>query len=412
MKYRFPKGFFWGASTSAHQVEGGLINDWSEWEKKMADNLAKQPEWWKRNGWDENIFPEMRSPNNYISGLACDHYHRYKEDFEWAKDLGHNATRFSIDWSRIEPKEGCFDEKELEHYLNKVRFLRDIGIEPFVTLWHWPLPLWLSNIGGWENKMTIDYFARFCRKVVEKLDDHVKFWIVLNEPEVFMGQSYFLGNWPPQKKSMHSSWVVLHNLLEGHKKVYMVIKNINPNAQVGIAKHNIYHEAYRNSWWNRLVKYFYDWRDNEYILNYINNYQDFIGFNHYLHDRIDGWTGKNENKHISDFGWELYPESLYFAVSELKKYKKPIYITEHGLADMDDKNRRWFLEESLKGLHRAIGEGVDVRGYLHWSLMDNFEWDKGFWPRFGLIEVNRITLARKPRKSALWYKEVCENNGF
>lgn len=412
MKYQFPKSFFWGASTSAHQVEGGLNNDWSEWEKKVAENLANQPEWWKRNGWDESKFPEMRNPKNYVSGVACDHYYRYKEDFRLAKDLGHNATRFSIDWSRIEPREGCFNEEVLEHYLDEVKFLREIGLEPFVTLWHWPLPLWLSKIGGWENRKTIDYFARFCRKVVEKLNYYVKFWIVLNEPEIYTGQSYFLGFWPPQKKSLYSAWMVLHNLLDAHKKVYNMIKQINTNACVGIAKHNVYHEAYQNRLWNRLIKYFYDWRDNDYILNYIRDYQDFIGLNHYLHDRIDGWTGKNEDKYVSDFGWELYPKSLYYAVNELKKYQKPIYITEHGLADAEDKYRQWFLELSLKGLKKAIDEGVDVRGYLHWSLMDNFEWDKGYWLRFGLIEIDRKTLARKPRKSAYWYRDVCKNNGF
>lgn len=412
MKYVFPKNFYWGASTSAHQVEGGLTNDWSEWEKGIADKLASQPEVWQRSGWRVEQFPEMKNPANYISGKACDHYNKYREDFKLAKELGHNATRFSVDWSRIEPEEGKFDEKELEHYLEEVKYLRSLGIESFVTLWHWPLPLWLRDKGGWENKETIKYFEKFSEKVVTKLKGEVKYWITLNEPEVYMGQSYFLGDWPPQKKSVISAWVVIHNLIEAHRKVYGVIKKIDSKLQVGIAKNNIYHEAYQGKWWNKVLKTVYDWRDNKYILDKISDCQDFIGLNHYLHDRIDGWTGKNEDKCVSDFGWEIYPESIYHALIELKKYNKPVFITEHGCADAKDEYRPWFLVESLKSLNRAIEDGVDVRGYLYWSLMDNFEWDKGFWLRFGLIEINYENLERKPRKSAYLYQKIIEKNGI
>jgi beta-glucosidase/6-phospho-beta-glucosidase/beta-galactosidase len=144
----------------------------------------------------------------------------------------------------------------------------------------------------------------------------------------------------------------------------------------------------------------------------IKNEQDFIGLNHYNHHRIDGGFNKNENKIQTDFGWEFYPESLYYAVSELKKYNKPIYITEHGIADSKDELRPLFLEKSISALHRAITDGADVRGYLHWSLMDNFEWDKGFWPRFGLIEVDFTTQTRTPRPSALLYAKICKSNSL
>ena len=156
----FPKDFLWGAATSAHQVEGGNRNDWSEWEKKNAEKLAKDAP--KRFAdWQVKKFPEMLTSENYISGAACDHYNRYEKDFDIAKELGHNAHRFSIEWSRIEPEEGKFDEKEVEHYRKVIQAIRDRGMEPFVTLWHWTNPLWISEIGGWENKKTIDISMLF-----------------------------------------------------------------------------------------------------------------------------------------------------------------------------------------------------------------------------------------------------------
>ncbi len=377
---KFPKGFYWGAATSAYQVEGGINNcDWAK------------------------VFP---------AGLACDHYNRYEEDFDIAKSLGHNAHRFSIEWSRIEPEERKFNEKEIEHYRNVIKALRARGIEPFVTLWHWTLPYWVAEKGGWEKRKTIKYFLRYAEKIVKELGDDVKFWITLNEPEIFSGNSYLKGIWPPQKKNLISYLFVMRNLIKAHQKSYKIIKKINPAAQAGIAKNNIYFEAYKNRIANRFLKKFIDWWWNFYFLNKIKNQQDFIGLNHYFHNRINYGFNKNENKMVSDMGWELYPEAIYYVLKDLKKYNKPIYITENGLADAADKNREWFIKESLKNIHQATQEGVDVRGYLYWSLLDNFEWDKGFWPRFGLVEINYQTMERKIRSSAYEYAKICKNNGF
>ena len=409
MTLKFPKGFYWGSATSAHQVEGNNVNDWSEWEKKNAERLAKEAkEKWQP--WQQEKFPEMFNPENYISGRACDHYHLYEQDFDIAKKLGHNAHRFSIEWSRIEPEQGKFNEKEIEHYRKVIITLKGLEIEPFVTIWHWPIPIWLRDKGGWENKKITDYFERYAEKISNALGENVKFWITLNEPEIYASNSYFAGVWPPQKKNLFAYLRVLNNLIKAHRKAYGVIKKANSNSKIGIAKNNIYFEAYQNKLVNRVLKKFIDWWWNFYFLNRIRNHQDFIGLNHYFHNRINYGFNKNENKKISDIGWELYPEAIYYILKDLKRFNKPIYITENGLADGGDKKRSWFILESLKNIGKAINEGVNVRGYLHWSLMDNFEWDKGFWPRFGLVEVNYKTLERKIRPSALQYAKICKTN--
>lgn len=398
---KFPEKFYWGAATSSHQVEGNNHNDWSEWEKS-----EKRITFLRSKG-----LIEKYGLDNFISGRAADHYNRFREDFEIAKELGHNATRFSIEWSRIEPEEGKFDEKEIEHYKNVINVLKELEIEPFITLWHWTIPIWLRNKGGWQSNKISDYFVRYSKKLVEAFGKDVQFYITLNEPEIYASNSYFLGIWPPQKKNILTYLRVFHNLIKAHRKAYKAIKKVNPEAKIGIAKNNIYFEAYQNKLVNWILKKLADWWWNFYFLNRIKNYQDFIGLNHYFYNRINYGFNKNENKKVSDMGWELYPEAIYYVLKDLKRFDKPIYITENGLADAKDEKRAWFIFESLRNISQAIDNGVDVRGYLHWSLMDNFEWDKGFWPRFGLLEINYKTLERKIRPSAKFYRDICLANG-
>lgn len=407
---KFPDGFLWGAATSAHQVEGDNRNDWSEWEKENTGRLAQEAKT-KYAPWQQEKFPEMFDPANYISGKAADHYNRYEKDFDIAKSLGHNAHRFSIEWSRVEPEEGKWDEKEIEHYRNVVRTLCTRGMEPFVTLWHWPLPLWLSAKGGWESKAIVGHFERYAKKMAEEIPE-VKFWITLNEPEVYASHSYLKGSWTPQKRNYFAYRKVIRNLVRGHKKAYTGIKSIRPDSKIGIAKHNIYFEAYRDRLVNKLLKKIADMWWNDWFLKKIKGHQDVIGVNNYHHNRINYGFYKNENEKMSDMAWKLYPKSLAFVVRELAKYKLPIYVAEHGLADADDSRREWFLTESLKHLQGAILDGVPVKGYTHWSLLDNFEWDKGFWPRFGLVEVDYKTMERRIRGSAIVYARICKNNGI
>lgn len=384
-KIEFPKNFLWGTATSGHQVEGNNFNDWSEWEKS------------------EKRIKDLKNPEEYISGRACDHYNLFEQDFDLAKQLNQNAHRFSIEWSRIEPEQGNFNQEEIEHYRRVILSLKQKNIEPFVTLWHWPIPIWLRDKGGWENKEIIEYFVRYAEKVVASFKNDVKFWITINEPMVYSSSSYFKGAWPPNKKNVFKCRKVLVNLFKAHRKAYQMIHQISPQAKVGISKNNVFFEGNILAWLAN-----YSW--NKYFLNKIKNYQDFIGLNYYFHKVFK--FNQNKNKEVSDMNWEIYPQGIYHLLKDLKKYDKPIYITENGLADARDEKREKFIKDHLFFIHKAIKEGIDVKGYFYWSLLDNFEWDKGFWPRFGLIEIDYSNLERKIRPSAYKYAEICRNNGF
>ena len=412
-KLEFPAGFLWGAATSAHQVEGGTSNDWTEWEKNNAERLAKEVTG-KWQTWQQEKFPEMFDPQNYISHQACDHYHRYAEDFDLAKTLGHNAHRFSIEWSRIEPEEGKFDEREVEHYQKVLEALKARGMEPFVTLWHWTMPVWLSSVGGVENDKFADYFVRYTKYVTRKLEAEVKFWITLNEPTSVISHSYVFGNWPPQRRNIFVAQKVYQRLATAHNKAYVEIKKINQVFQVGFANILQFVEPLNdNSPWDKLTTKVFDYFANNKFLKLVDGHNDFLTAQYYFHTRLKfPWLRKNENKIVSDLGWEIYPEGIYHVLKNLQKYNLPIYVTENGLADAFDDKRAEFIKKHLFWIHRAMETGVDVRGYFYWSLLDNFEWDKGFWPRFGLVEIDYKTLERKIRPSAWQYAKICQRNAL
>lgn len=414
MLLNFPKNFYWGSSTSAHQIEGGNCNDWTEWEKKNADRLAEEA----KNKWQGRQvkqLPEILESKNYISGLACDHYNRHEEDFDLAQSLGHNAHRFSIEWSRIEPEEGKFDKKEIEHYRRVLKSLKKRGLEPFVTLWHWTLPIWLAEKGGITSKDLPVYFVRFVKRMTKEFNRDVKFWITINEPIVIIANAYLLGNWPPQKKNIFSFFKAFKNLAVAHVKAYEAIHASDNNCQVGIVSNVRFIEP---KYWfcvlDQLAVKIYKYFSNDRIFKMIEGKFDFIGVNYYFHDRIRFYSGRVFSLKASrnDLGWEIYPEGIYRVLMELKKYGKPMYVTENGLADQQDKKRKKFIRDHLFWVHKAIAEGADVKGYFHWSLLDNFEWDKGFWPRFGLVEVDCTTQKRTIRKSALEYAKICRANSL
>lgn len=410
---KFPEGFLWGAATASHQVEGGQHNDWSEWEKANALRLARESE--QNFQWNPNwkkFKTEATNPKNYISGDACDQYHRYEGDFDILNELHLNTYRFSIEWSRIEPDEGLFDKKEIDHYCNEIAALRKRGIEPFVTLWHWPLPLWLAEKGGILSNDFPKYFERYAKTLVLAFGTDVQFWITENEPDVQTSHAYLKGVWPPQEKSIWKYLRALHRLIAAHKLAYRAIKEQFPSAQIGIAKHQVYFELARPTVLNRFLKAIANFGWNFYFLNRIKHYQDFIGLNHYHRNVIDNGFRKNPNKIQTDFGWEYWPDSMYGVLIELKKYGKPIYITESGLADASDILRQKFIPSTLAAVHRAISDGADVRGYFYWSLLDNFEWDKGYWLRFGIVAVDRATQKRTIRPSGFIYGNIAEHNSL
>jgi len=402
MEYKFPQGFLWGSATSAHQVEGNNFNDWTEWEKVNAKRLVQEAKN-KWQPWQQKKFPEMFNPENYISGLACDHYHLYEQDFEIARSLGQNAHRFSVEWSRIEPQEGKFNEAEIEHYRKVIAALKQRGLEPFLTINHWTLPVWFAARGGWENKESVKIFAKFVDRIANDFKEEIIYWITLNEPWIYISHSYLRGIWPPQKKNLFSSLKVFKNQIYAHKSAYNIIKSYNPEAKIGLAENNIYFEGW--------LKWFVRRWINQGFLDEIKRQTDFIGLNYYFHNKIRGFKfSHNDNEKISDMGWEVYPEGIYYVLKKLKNYNKPIYITENGIADSEDLKRAKFIKDHLFWTHKAISEGALVRGYFYWSLLDNLELDKGFWPRFGLVEADYKTFTRKIRPSAYEYAKICREN--
>jgi beta-glucosidase len=260
-KIVLPAHFLLGAATSAHQVEGDNINsDWWYWEKK-----GKVPE----------------------SGIATDHYHRYEEDFKIAKDIGLNAFRISIEWARIEPAEGQFETKEVEHYLKVLKKMKELGLTRMVTLWHFTLPMWVAEKGGFESREVVEAFARYAWFVAKNLGEEIDLWCTLNEPELYAGIAYGKGTWPPFKKNILLSFNVIRNLISAHKKAYRAIKEVLPQAQIGIAKNSVYYEPFRKyNIFDRVVVWVSNKFGNHYFLSRVRNEMDYIGINYYFYNSM------------------------------------------------------------------------------------------------------------------------------
>ncbi len=403
----FPRDFCWGASIASHQVEGGTVNQWSVWELANASELAKTAK--QRLEYLENweqIQDQAEDPHNYVSGKGVDHYRRYQEDFDTVKSLHLNSFRFGIEWSRLEPEEGKWDEKEIEHYRDYIKELNQRGIEPFLNLWHWTVPVWFADKGGFKKRSNLKYWKRFVRRVAQEYGDMLHYVITLNEPNVYATFSYLIGEWPPQEKSFSAFLSVYLNLIKAHKQAFRILKNSQPSLQVGVAQqmaniqarrpHNLFDEV--GTWW---MRFFWNWWFN----NRIRRQQDFVGFNYYFSDYYQYFTRRNPGKPLNDMGWYMEPEGLHHLLVRVSAhYKKPIFITENGLADGRDQYRQWWIEETIIAMERALSDGVDLRGYFHWSLLDNFEWKYGWWPKFGLVEVDRKHgMKRTVRPSARWF---------
>lgn len=401
---QFPQNFFWGAATSAYQTEGNNKNsDWWEWER-MA-------------GLKE------------VSGPACRSYELYREDFDLAKELKLNAYRLSIEWARIQPREDEFSSVEIEHYIDVIKCLRERGIEPIVTLHHFTNPLWFARLGGWQSDKAADFFSRYVERIVEPLCGKVHFWVTINEPLVYVYHSYLLGVWPPQKKSFLIANKVIDNLLLSHVNSYRLIhriyeRNNIPSPLISIAKGVQLFSPCRPTLRNRIGVYL---RDREFNFKFIERLikcraLDFIGINYYTRGLVetDGWSLKNlfldtcKKDHSglkkNSLGWDIYPQGLYDLLIKFKRFGLPLFILENGICTQDDGLRWVFIYEHLKALHRAITDGADALGYIYWSLIDNYEWDKGFGPRFGLAQVDYNTCKRTIRDSARKFSLVCEKN--
>lgn len=422
---RFPKGFLWGAATSSHQVEGNNRNDWSEWEKQNAERLAKESEsvFGRVPGWQERFGSEAADPKNYISGAAADHWNRYEEDFDILEKLNLNAYRFSIEWSRVEPEEGKFDEEAIAHYRKMLEALRKREIEPMITLWHWTNPVWVeTHYGGWENPAVGDRFLKFTERVVNEYEDLVHYWAVFNEPNTFVGLGYITSVRPPQRRSILRARQAIKTFNQTHKKVYTLIHSLQPEAKVVLSHWLALTRPLPNTWISKCFIPLIDYLRNWQFFKGLENFCDIIGVQFYRIDYVKvsfhgGAWGPIKLAPLgiwqNDMGWDLEPEAIEQLLHRVfDRFKKPIVITENGLADRDDISREKFIRKTIQALHRAISRGIPVQGYFHWSLLDNFEWSEGYWPEFGLVHVDRATQKRTVRPSALSYAKICEANAL
>lgn len=387
---KLPSSFLYGAASSSHQVEGNNFhNDW--WYEEQNGKL-----------------PE--------SNLATDHFNKYSEDFVLAKQIGLNAMRVSIEWSRIEPEQGHFNLEAVEHYRKVLQEMKAQGLTRMVTLLHFTLPLWLYHQGGFGNNESVYAFSRYTKFIAEQLGTEIDLWNTINEPEVYTYMSSLKGIWPPFSKNPLRAFSVFSNLAKAHNSAYKEIKKVLPNAQIGFAKNNVYNEAHKpNSWLDQTAVNLNNWFGNYWFLNKTKNNLDFIGLNYYFYHSLTvslkGIEQKNLDGPKSDMGWRTYPKGIFHLLTDLAhKYKKPIYITENGIANARDDMRQDFIREHLYWTSKAIEQGADVRGYFYWSLTDTYEWQDGYGPKFGLIEVNFETQERKVRPSADIFNQILANN--
>jgi len=403
----FPPGFLWGAATAAHQVEG--------------DNRAS--DWWAF---------EQAGKLPFASGDACRHYQLFEQDFDLAQGWGHNAHRFSIEWSRIEPREGAWDRGALDHYRDVVQALQRRGMEPLVTLHHFTNPAWFTRAGGWSASGSVARFARYVERVADHLKDQVRWWITINEPTVYAKNAFVAGHWPPcRRNDWRAAWRVVRNMGRAHRLAYDILHRHRPDALVGFAHsaplvvarapaRPLDHLAagLRDLVLNRLPV--------RLMAGAFGRRFDFIGLNYYcrtvVHWRATGtaalfgrdWLDDDQDRPraFSDIGWEIYPPGLKQQLERFAHYGVPLLITENGIATEDEELRTNFLRAHLRALAEALAAGVPVAGYCYWSLMDNFEWSLGMRPRFGLAATDFTSQRRSPRPAAAYFAEVCTNNAL
>jgi len=424
---RFPAGFLWGAATSAHQVEGD--NRWNDW--------------WR---WECREGAPGGSPR---SGDACRHWERFDADFALAAADGHTAHRLSFEWSRIEPERGRIDAAAVAHYHDVLASLRRHGLTPVVTLSHFTLPLWVADAGGWESRDTIDRYCGFVRLCAREFGAEVDWWCTVNEPEVLAFRAYSEGLWPPHRRDDSAALVVIANQLEAHGRAYRVLHDEDRAdadgdglaARVGFAKHVVQLEP-RRRWspLDRLRAHFENAVFNEAVLDApvtgtialsipgargvrrhvpeLANSLDWIGLNYYTRWLVDA-AGRvphvaRAGAATTDLGWEVYPQGLALAARRAALTGAPVLVTEHGFADADDDVRPRALVESLAALGRQAERGLPVLGYLHWSLMDNFEWADGWAGRFGLYRVDAPAHpeSRERTRTAALYARIARSNAI
>lgn len=417
--YQFPSGFLWGTATAAHQVEGNNTNNnWWQWEQIPGKII-----------------------NGDKSGLACDWWGgRWREDFDRAAETHQNAHRFSIEWSRIQPSPNHWDENAMDVYREMLKGLKERNMMPMVTLHHFSDPRWFTEKGGWESEKSIGLFIKFARKVVEALKDYVNLWITFNEPNVYVFGGYLHGAFPPGENNLGKAFRVGTNIIKAHAGSYDVIHRLQPEAQVGLA-HNFRSIRPAHKWSllestiaRRLGRTFHTfaYAANDGQFKFLMhktripeaaNTQDFIGVNYYSRDTVAfdlrcsatlfGRLYYPAHSDLSETGFIAnVPDGMFDALRWSLQFNRPIYVTENGIEDAKDKIRPRYTILHIHEVWRGINFNWPIRGYFHWSLVDNFEWERGWSQRFGLWGLDIITQKRTRRSSVNMYSSICKQNGI
>ena len=526
---QFPPDFGWCVATAAHQIEGGNTNsDHYIWETGAINRVisnevlpnpdvnanfvtaiaasssfsannhacpvlkSEDPDPLRQHSrlFDSNLDSQRRLCE--FSGDAIDHWRRVPGDIALMKELGIKEYRLSVEWAKIEPQKGVFDQAALQHYATEIRLLKAAGIEPQVTLFHFTMPQWLRSEGGWESPRSPELFGRFTRVVYSAIGSDVRTWYTMNEPMVHVTAGYVAGVLPPGEISPQKIPIVLSNMLRAHAAAYHAIHDQatlqEHFVQVGVAHHlRIFDPLTESARWNQVDKlverkierfgastadYLWNWMLFDAIetgrlwfnfsqissaahklgiklppfLNFqpidvqgLKGTQDFFGLNYYTRDLVEfdlqgllrGKSSLFENFHtrvnpvavaahnINDMGWEIYPNGLYRTLKALdargklhSQLKRQIIISENGIADRSDLKRERFLKDHLREMSQAMQEGIPVAGYCHWTLVDNFEWNSGYSPKFGFYEVDLKTQERRLRPSGQWYSLMIQNHGW
>lgn len=416
--FNFPRGFLWGTATASHQVEGGNTNNnWWAWEQ-MPDKII----------------------HGQKSGLACDWWNgRWREDFDRAAEAGQNAHRMSIEWSRVQPAADRWDENALDRYRDMLRGLRERDMTAMVTLHHFSEPLWMYEQAGWENPDAVEWFNTYTAKVVDALKEYVSLWCTLNEPNVWVASAFFGGTFPPGKQDYGSAMKVYENMARAHAAAYHTIHRIQPTARVGVA------QAYRlfrgaKGWFplDGLAAGLQASLFNDLFPRILadgvmktpvgrkripeaRGTQDFLGINYYTRDLVSfnllkpfelfGRRFYPKDADLSDTGFiDNHPEGMFAALKWGRQFNVPMMVTENGVEDADDDLRPRYLVQHIHQVWRAVNFNWPVKGYFHWSLVDNFEWERGWTQRFGLWELDVETQARRKRPSADLYAQICREN--
>lgn len=419
-----PSGFLWGVATSAHQVEGGNIhNQWAHWE----------------------ALGRIRDGGR--SGDACGWWNNPDIDLDLAQDLGLGAVRISVEWSRLEPVEGRWDKAVLARYYNLLLGLRRRGLRPFITLHHFTHPQWFEDRGGFLAPDAVDAFARFVYRTVETLHHVCQDWVTINEPNVYCGFGYLTGEFPPgQKGNLSATLRALGRMAQCHAAAYRIIHGFQPEANVGWSQNYVVFQPGSANYPDRVAARLFDSLFNRSFFDLLTTGKfaapwhrlgesapeaaqkfDFVGLNVYnrLHIAVDPLAPDSlfsrafvppevpQGDHGTEIPYgECYPDAITDAVVYASQFGRPIYITENGVPDRNDRIRPWLLVQAVRRVQELIDAGYDVRGYFHWTLVDSFEWTEGWHLRFGLFELDPLTQIRRRRPSAQLYSQIIRANGL